>query len=201
MITSWFFAPLSVGALTGAISLVRPEFLHVQKGLSVVAVFAAVAAIACWAISLVSTLSEGQGWDHWTRRGMFATAGMGTGAIGYSLWRALFQPGGDLFSSRGQDAAFVNFGSHALVESSGVPTLVGFMCFFGIWFGLVNWLKQTDRLRLSRLSLGPTILTVIVAGGTSMVFAFPVELAMLWSAVVSASVQLTSPGQVPMRKA
>lgn len=200
MITSWFFAPLSVGTLTGAISLVRPEFLHVQNGLSVVAVFAAVAAVACWAISLVSTLGEGQGWDHWTRRGMFAAAGMGTGAIGYSLWRALFQPGGDLFSSRGQDAAFVNFGSHALVESSGVPTLAGFMCFFGFWFAIVNWLKQTNRLRLSRLSLGSTILSVIVAGLTSMVFAFPVELAMLWSAVVSASVQLTSPGQVPMRK-
>lgn len=201
MITSWFFAPLSVGALTGAISLVRPEFLHVQNGLSVVAVFAAVAAIACWAISLVSTLGEGQGWDHWTRRGMFAAAGMGTGAIGYSLWRALFQPGGDLFSSRGQDSAFVNFGSHTLVESNGTPTLVGFMCFFGFWFAIVNWLKQTDRFRLSRLSLGPTILTVIVAGLTSMVFAFPLELAMLWSAVVSATVQLTSPGQVPMRKA
>lgn len=201
MITSWFFAPLSVGALTGAISLVRPELLQVHSGLSVVALFTAVAAIACWAISLVSTLGEGQGWDNWTRRGMFAAGGMGTGALAFTAWKSLFQPGGDLFSSRGQDSAFVNFGSHALVESNGTPTLVGFMCFFGFWFAIVNWLKQTDRLRLSRLSLGSTILTVIAAGGTSMVFAFPLELAMLWSAVVSTTVQLTSPGQVPLRKA
>lgn len=200
-VTSGFFAPLSVAALTTAIAIVRPDFFQIQSGLSLLTVFAAVAMVACWAISLVSTLSEGQSWDHWTRRGMFAAAGMGTGATGYAVWASLFKPGGDLFSSLGQDSAFVNFGSHSLVDTGGAPSLVGFMCFFGFWFGIVNWLKQTDRLRLSRLSMGSALLSVIVAGGTSMIFAFPIEMALLWSGVISASVQLTSPGLVPMRKA
>ncbi|RLS57189.1 MAG: serine/threonine protein kinase [Planctomycetota bacterium] len=201
LVTSGFFAPLSVAALTAAIAGVRPDFFQIQSGLSLLTVFVAVATIACWAIALVSTLGEGQGWDHWTRRGMFAAAGMGTGATAYAVWTSLFKPGGDLFSSLGQDQAFVNFGSHALIDAGGAPSLAGFMCFFGFWFGIVNWLKQTNCLRMSRLSMGSALLSVIVAAGTSMIFAFPIEMALLWSGVISASVQLTSPGLVPMRKA
>ncbi len=193
--TSAFFAPISVTALTGAIGLARPDLLNLHNNdLSLATVFVTVATLSTWTISLLSTISEGNDWDKWTRRGLFGAGGLVAGGAAYTVWQALFAPGSSLFSTRGQDTAFTHLGSHALIADTGVPTLAGFLCFFGLFFALINWTKQTDPLRLSRFGLWPLIASVVVAGATSLVFAFPTGVAVLWAGVISASVQLTSPG-------
>ena len=193
--TSAFFAPLSVAALTGAIGCVRPDLLRVHEhDLSQITVFVTVATLSTWMISLLSTISEGPGWDQWTRRGLFGAGGLVTGAAAYAVWQALFAPGHILFSTFGQEKMFTHLGSHDLLTDTGLPTLTGFLCFFGVFFALINWTKQTDPLRSSRLGLWSLLAAVVVAGVTSQVFAFPAGMAVLWAGVISASVQLTSPG-------
>ena len=192
---SAFFAPLSVTALTGAIGAVRPDLLRLyEHDLSHVTVFVTVATLGTWMISLLSTISEGQDWDKWTRRGLFGAGGLVTGAAAYSVWQALFAPGNVLFSAYGQEKMFTHLGSHDLLTDAGLPTLAGFLGFFGLFFALINWTKQTDPLRSSRLGLWPLAASVIVGVLSSMVLAFPSGVAVLWAGVISASVQLTSPG-------
>ena len=193
--TSAFFAPLSVVTLTGAIGCVRPDLLRLyEHDLSHVTVFVTVATLSTWMISLLSTITEGKGWDKWTRRGLFGAGGLVTGAAAYAVWQALFAPENILFSTFGQEKMFTHLGSHDLLTETGLPTLTGFLCFFGCFFALVNWSKQTDPLRSSRLGLWSLAVSVIVGALTSMVLAFPAGAAVLWAGVISASVQLTSPG-------
>ncbi len=198
--TSAFFAPISVTALTGAIGLARPDLLGLNGlgtssgNLSLATVFVTVATLSTWMISLLSTIAEGQGWDKWTRRGVFGAGGLVVGGAAYAVWQALFAPGSSLFSTHGQDTAFTHLGSHALIADTGFPTLAGFLCFFGLFFAIINWTRQTNPLRLSRFGIWPLIASVVVAGATSLVFAFPTGVAVLWAGVISASVQLTSPG-------
>jgi eukaryotic-like serine/threonine-protein kinase len=193
--TSAFFAPLSVTALTGTIGLARPELLNLhQNDLSLATVFVTVATLSTWIISLLSTISEGQNWDKWTRRGLFGAGGLVTGTAAYAVWRTLFSPGSILFSTFGQEKMFTHLGSHDLLTDTGLPTLAGFLCFFGVFFALINWTKQTDSLRKSRFGLWSLAASVIVGALSSMVLAFPTGAAVLWAGVISASVQLTSPG-------
>ncbi len=203
--TSAFFAPISVTALTGAIGLARPDLLGLNGlgtssgNLSLATVFVTVATLSTWMISLLSTISEGQNWDKWTRRGLFGAGGLITGAAAYAVWQALFAPGNKLFSILSHETMFTHIGSHDLLTHAGTPTLAGFLCFFGLFFAIINWTKQTDPLRSSRLGLWSLAASVIVGALTSMVFAFPAGAAVLWAGVISASVQLTSPGLGPKR--
>ena len=198
--TSAFFAPLSVTAMTGAIGCVRPDLLRLyEHDLSHVTVFVTVATLSTWMISLLSTISEGPGWDKWTRRGLFGAGGLVTGAAAYAVWQALFAPGPILYSTFGQEKMFTHLGSHDLLTDTGLPTLAGFLCFFAVFFALINWTKQTDPLRTSRLGLWSLAVSVIVGGLTSVVLAFPAGVAVLWAGVISASVQLTSPGVAKQR--
>ncbi len=198
--TSAFFAPLSVTALTGAIGCVRPDLLRLyEHDLSHITVFVTVATLSTWMIALLSTIAEGQNWDQWTRRGLFGAGGLLTGGAAYAVWQALFAPGNILFSTFGQEKMFTHLGSHDLLTDAGLPTLAGFLCFFGVFFAIVNWTKQTDPLRTSRFGLWSLVAAVVVAGVTSQVLAFPCGVAVLWAGVISASVQLTSPGLGPKR--
>jgi len=196
--TSAFFAPLSVTALTGAMSLVQPDLLELHlhhPNLSLATVFVTAATIGAWMISLVSTMAENQDWDKWTRRGMFGAGGLVTGSAAYAIWTSLFSPGSSLLNSGGQDAAFSHFGSHSLITDIHTPTMAGFLCFFGVFFAIVNWTKQTDPLRTSRLGVWPLLASMLVAMGTSQVFEFSMMMAALWAAVISCTVQLVSPGK------
>ena len=198
--TSAFFAPISVTALTGTIGIVRPDLLGLSGlgtssgNLSLATVFVTVATLSTWMISLLSTISEGKSWDHWTRRGVFGAGGLVVGGAAYAVWQALFAPGSSLFSIFGQEKMFTHLGSHDLLTDTGLPTLAGFLCFFGLFFALINWTKQTDPLRSSRFGLWSLAASAIVAVLSSMVLAFPSGVAVLWAGVISASVQLTSPG-------
>ena len=187
-------APLSVTALTGAMSFVQPDVLELHTGnLSLATVFVTVATIGAWMISLVSTMAEDQSWDKWTRRGMFGAGGLVTGSAAYAVWTSLFSPGSALLNSNGQDSIFSHFGSHSLITDIHTPTLAGFLCFFGFFFALVNWTKQTDPLRKSRLGLWPLLASMLLAMATSQVLEFSVVMASLWAAVISCTVQVTSP--------
>lgn len=195
--TAAFFAPLSVTALTGAMSFVQPDLLELHlhnPNLPLATVFVTVATIGVWMISLVSTMAEGQGWDPWTRRGMFGAGGLVTGSAAYAVWTSLFSPGSTLFSSKGQESGFAHIGSHPLITDIHTPTLAGFLCFFGVFFALVNWTKQTDPLRTSRLGVWPLMASALVAMLTTQVLEFPLLVATLWAVVISCTVQLTSPG-------
>lgn len=191
--TSTFMAPLLVMSLTGAMSVLQPTLLELQGGnLSLATLFVAVATVGTWAISLVSTLAEGKDWGKWTRRGMFGTGGLVTGAAAFGVWTLLFSPRASLLSTDMQRSMFSHFGSHSLTQAN-MPTLAGFLCFFGFFFALVNWNKQTRLHRASRFRLGPLIESLLAAWAVSHVLEFPSLLACLWVGVISAAVQLASP--------
>lgn len=191
--TSAFLSPLTVTALTGAMSLVQPDLLQVSRGdLSVATLFVTVATVGVWMISLISSLTAGKNWDKWPRRGMFGAAGLVTGTAAYGLWDMLFKPGTSLLSTAGQSAMFQHFGSHSLTNAN-MPTLAGFLCFFGFFFAIINWTKQTNPLRASRWRLWPVIVSMLAAMATSQVFEFSTLMASLWAVVISSAAQLASP--------
>ncbi len=191
--TSAFFAPLFVTALTGAMSCVQPTLLEVRPdNLSLATLFVVVATIGTWVISLISSMGEGKDWDKWTRRGMFGAGGLATGTVAYGVWTSLFLPGITLLNSTNQRSLFSHFGSHSLTQA-GTPTLAGFLCFFGFFFALINWNKQTGPFRASRFRIGPQLESLLAAWIISRVLEFPSLAACLWGLVISAAVQLTSP--------
>jgi serine/threonine protein kinase len=191
--TSAFFAPLFVTALTGAMSYVQPTLLEVrQDNLSLATLFVVVATIGTWVVSLISTIGEGKDWDRWTRRGMFGVGGLVTGTAAYVVWTSLFSPKATLLNTDSHGALFWHFGSH-LLSQDHTPTLAGFLCFFGFFFALVNWNKQTGLSRASRFRVGPLLESLLAAWLVTRVLVFPSLLACLWVGVISASVQLTSP--------
>lgn len=200
LVTTSFFAPLTTTALTASVGLVRPDILQMDRGIACSTIFLSIVTLGTWLIAFVSMLAEGQHWDGWTRRGMFGAAGLLTGGAGFAIWKSLFFPDGWLLNSAGQDALFAHFGSHSLVTSDHTPTLAGFLCFFGVFFALINWTKQTHRLRASRLGLWPMIVSVLAGGLTAQLLEFPLGMAVLSSGVISAAVQLTSPGNPPRRR-
>jgi hypothetical protein len=99
--------------------------------------------------------------------------------------------GGTLWSQP-EHPMFASVGNHALFFDGGLPTLFGFVAFFGLLFGLRRWWMHVDAFRPKRLRVGSILLTVLLALVVSLIWAFPSVWAMTWAAVISSTVQLAS---------
>jgi hypothetical protein len=192
-----------VALLTGSVALLSPEFFVSGVGAGPawenMGLFAATAVIASWVLMGHSKWNEGRPLDGGTRRLLQSLGGVLVGLIAYSLsqWlliTATLPPvayGGTLWSQP-ENTMFESIGNHALFLDSGLPTLFGFVAFFGLLFGLRRWWMHVDAFRPKRLRVGSILLTVLLAWVVSLVWAFPSVWAMTWAAVISSTVQLAS---------
>lgn len=151
--------------------------------------FALVTVLAAWLIIGVSKFWEGRSGDPLGRRLVLAGLGSGLGVAAYWLDGILMA--GVSFDNRTR-SLFASVGHQRLVSDAVQPTLVGYMLFFAMLFGLRCWWRQSDAFRNTRFRISSLLLTTFVGFAVPMIFVFPQHWGAGWAAAISAVVQLAS---------
>ncbi|MDB5386748.1 MAG: prkC 18 [Planctomycetaceae bacterium] len=145
--------------------------------------------LATWALLVSGKLLEGRTVYGRPRRLLSVALGMGIGACAWWLSQVLMV---ELTSEHlRHQAAFVTLGRQPLLIDSR-PTMLAFIVFFGLLFGLRRWWWHTDEYRPAVFRITSVILTVAVASVLPVIFAFPWDWAVTWAAVISCVVQLSA---------
>lgn len=157
-----------------------------------IGLFALTSLLGSWGILAVSKLWEGRG-ETPVRRFVFLGLGVAVGAAAYWTNQALMVD----FPQYHHDAhntfrTLRIFGPHPLRDLATQPTFGTYVLFFGTLFSLRRWWWHADSFRAKRLRIGTLMLTTVVAGLASTVWAFPMLWAMTWAAAISSVVQVSS---------
>jgi eukaryotic-like serine/threonine-protein kinase len=172
-----------------------------EVSLGLLGLFVLTAVAATWTLLAVGKLSEGRKLQSGSRRLSQLVGGLIVGIVAASAADYLMvsnthavSGAGDYFRvDPGQHGAlFVSVGEQPLAQGS-VPSLAGYLIFFGALFALRRWWWHSDPLRPHRFRISSVLLTVMAAWLIASVWAFPQLWAMTWAAVISSSVQLASP--------
>jgi serine/threonine protein kinase len=189
-----FTALLSVG-----IAIVTPDFFSNSDGLSeldpaAIGLFAATAVMAGWLLTGATKLLEGRRLENGTRRMALLAVGCVVGLLAWSLDETLMVS----FSPRFDGALpFVSIGSRPLLDNALEPNLIAYMIFFGLLFSLRRWWWHADTFRPARFRVWSLLVTMMLGWLLSYVWAFPHSWAVVWAAVISSVVQLSSVWTVP----
>ncbi len=157
-----------------------------------VAFFGSVTLLAAWALIVPAKLWEGRLGDTFVRRLIQGSLGLGVGAVAAVLQQFLMLDETQLLQADG-DGIFNggNFGRIHVLES-GLPTMAGFMMFFGLLFLVRRWWWQADSFRKSRFRISSSLVTLFLGVLLSAVMPFPEQLGAIWALAISAVVQLSS---------
>lgn len=157
-----------------------------------VAFFGIVTLIAAWALIVPAKMWEGRTGDTFVRRLVQGSLGLGVGAIAAVLQRFLMLDETPLLHAEG-DGVF-DGGSIGRIQmlESGLPTMAGFMIFFGLLFLVRRWWWQADSFRKSRFRISSSLVTLLLGVVLSAVMPFPEQLGAIWALAISAVVQLSS---------
>ncbi len=202
-LTSATLTPLFIALFTAGIAAVAPSQFWLgrvrEPDPGVLALFSVTLLVAAWLLTLVLKVTEGKPGTNDSssglRRSLLATAGLATGATAWGLTRFLQFDAAELFVGHQVDGLFTSLGERDLIVGTGdyrVPTLMGYLIFFGGLFALRSWGRQVDVFRERRFSATSVLMTALIAWLWSAIFAFPQAWAMLWGASLSATVQLTA---------
>jgi serine/threonine protein kinase len=145
--------------------------------------------LAAWSLLVSAKLTEGSTLSGRSRRVFSMGLGLGVGACAWWLNHALMV--GLSSQHLRQQAAFSTLGRQPLLIDNA-PTMLSFMLFFGLLFGLRCWWCHADAFRPAVFQIGSVILTVAVASILPVIFAFPWDWAITWAAVISCVVQLSA---------
>jgi eukaryotic-like serine/threonine-protein kinase len=172
-----------------------------EVSLGLLGLFMLTAIAATWVLLALSKLSEGRKLQSGSRRLAQLVGGLIVGVVAASAADYLMvsntqavSGAGDYFRlDPGQTGAlFVSVGEQPLAQGS-VPSLAGYLIFFGALFALRRWWWHSDPFRSKRFRISSVLLTVLAAWLISSVWAFPQLWAMTWAAVISSSIQLAAP--------
>jgi len=157
-----------------------------------VAFFGSVTLLAAWALIVPAKVWEGRPGDAFVRRLIQGSLGLGVGAVAAILQRFLMLDETRLLHADG-DGVFNggNIGRIHVLES-GLPTMAGFMMFFGLLFLVRRWWWQADSFRKSRFRISSSLVTLFLGVVLSAVMPFPEQLGAIWALAISAVVQLSS---------
>lgn len=182
-----FFAPTRASGLVSS-----SELGPIDPAL--VGLFAATALFAAWAIMAVSKLLEGRGVAPFSRRLILLLVGCLIGEVAWGLDEFLFVQ----FTERG-DGLMTAINSVPLADAGG-PTWLGYIMFFGPLLAVRRWWWHADSYRLRRFSVMSLLLTMLCAFLLSTIWQFPQTWAILWAAVLSSVVQLSSAWTPPQAR-
>jgi len=185
-------APVVVAALAALLGWLQPSFYRTSFGspdLGALGLFAGTAVAAVWLLGGVAVFQEGRGYEPMARRVGFALAGAGVGLVAHVLDDWLIGTGALSSVSRGMRA----LGERPLIESSGNPGGLAYLLYFASLALAVRWGKQTSAIRASRFQVAPLVWSTMIAYGLTFVWPVPQEWGVLWGAVVSAGLQISSP--------
>jgi len=154
---------------------------------------------------MVTKFWEGQEGDGFQRRFSLLLGGFAVGAAAYAadLWMLVhYASPQDPLETTWRDLRFPEFGvaTHAGAHPA-VPNLIGYMVFFGLMFFVLRWWKQSDPLRMVRVSPFPVLICAGWGYLLDMLWPnlFPPMFGLIWGIVISLSVQLASAWQ-PLEK-
>ena len=184
-------AAVLTAIFTGCIALFAPDLfgargasLSVDSALA--GLFGLTALGAAWGLLGVNKLLEGRRLDFGMRRVVQLLVGCVVGELAWGLSRLLY-----VVLPDSREAAFRSINSQALISDFG-PTWLGYIIFFGLLFGLRRWWWQTDSYRPKRFRIMSVALTMLVAAGVMFTFEFAFGWGLVWAAVISSVVQLSS---------
>jgi len=197
-----------IALLTGSVAMISPEFFASGLGSGLgwenVGLFGCTAVVASWVLLGLSKWNEGRRLDGGTRRLLQMAGGVAVGAAAFWISEVLLispTPPTETFAatlwSQPPGAAFVSLADRPLFLEGGRPSLLGYVAFFGVLFGLRRWWWHADSFRPKRFRIGSVVLTVLMAWLIASFWSFPMVWAMTWAAVISSAVQLASPWTPP----
>jgi len=157
-----------------------------------VAFFGTVTLLAAWALIVPAKLWEGRTGDAIVRRLILAGLGLGVGAIAAVLQQFLMLNDSQLLRVDG-DGIF-NHGTIGRMQmlEGGLPTMAGFMMFFGLLFLIRRWWWQADSFRKARFRISSSLVTLFLGVVLSAILPFSEQLGAIWALAISAVVQLSS---------
>ena len=157
-----------------------------------IAFFGTATLIAAWALIVPAKMWEGRTGDKIVRRLIQGSLGLGVGAIAAVLQQFLMLDETQLLHTDG-DGAF-NGGSFGRIHmlEGGLPTMAGFMVYFGLLFLIRRWWWQADSFRKSRFRISSSLVTLFLGVLLSAILPFPEQLGAIWALAISAVVQLSS---------
>lgn len=157
-----------------------------------VAFFGTVTLIAAWVLIIVSKLWEGRTGDTFLRRLTLGTLGLAVGAGAAVLQRFLMLGETALLHTDGTGVFSGGRIGTMNIVASGLPTMTGFMLFFGLLFLIRRWWWQADSFRKSRFRISTSLVTLFLGVLLSALLPFPEQLGAIWALSISAVVQLSS---------
>ena len=157
-----------------------------------VAFFGTVTLMAAWALIVPAKVWEGRTGDNIVRRLIQGSIGLGVGAGAAVLEQFLMLNDAQLLHAEGSGVfADGKIGQLHIVDG-GLPTMAGFMMFFGMLFVLRRWWWQADSFRKSRFRISTALVTLFLGVVLSALLPFPEQLGATWALAISAVVQLSS---------
>lgn len=158
-----------------------------------VAFFASTILIASWALIVPAKLWEGRTGDQVVRRIVQGTLGLGVGAVAAVIQNFLMLNDSVLLQAS-NDGVFSDrpLGRLHIVTSTGMPTIAGFMMFFGLLFLIRRWWWQADSFRKSRFRISSALVTLVLGLVIGAILPFPETLGATLALAISAVVQLSA---------
>ena len=155
--------------------------------------FGLVTLISAWALIIPAKMWEGRVGDCLVRRMLLGGVGLGVGALVFVLKEFLMLSDQALLHVH--DGGLVHggrIGGVSITTGDGLPTIAGFMAFFGILFAARRWWWQIDSFRKSRFRVSSALVTLILGAILTSALPFPETLGATWALAISAVVQLAS---------
>ncbi len=189
MTTSLSVSLAAVGLVTTAVHLATPLLPRVVD----VAFFGTVTLLAAASLIIPAKFWEGHASDHLLRRLIQGAVGLGVGAVAWALQQFLMLGNSQLLHAEGPGMFNGGqLGRISVISSDGLPTMAGFMMFFGLLFVARRWWWQADSFRKARFRISSTLVSLLVGFILTAILPFPNNLGAVWALAISAVVQLSA---------
>ncbi|MFM7056779.1 MAG: serine/threonine protein kinase [Planctomycetota bacterium] len=157
------------------------------------AVFFGLTTLICvWVLLIPAKLWEGAGGETLLRRSLQFAAGVLVGLLVWCLQDFLLLSEADIFHTDGSGVVAAKLESSVPLLANEVPTPAGFMCFFGLLFGVRKWWQQADRWRSARLRISSAMVSLLAGAAVAWLLPFPVALGSTLALSVSMVLQLSA---------
>ena len=157
-----------------------------------VAFFGIMTLVSAWVLIVPAKLWEGRTGDTVVRRLIQGSLGLGVGALAAILQQFLLLNESTLMRTEGEGVFNGGTIGRLHLLQNGMPTMPGFMMYFGLLFLFRRWWWQADSFRKTRFRISSSLVTLFLGVVLSAILPFSEQLGAIWALAISAVVQLSS---------
>ncbi len=183
LLGSMILAALVAAASTAVLGLVFPE-QRIEDYVWVLLV----GTLGAWAILIPSKTWEANHGERVLRGLVLLAAGLLVGVAAFGITQGL-----QVNLSNDDDLAAGSLQAYEWMSFDGTLAYGTHLAYFGFLLALPRWWRIAHPLRKTRLSVGAVVLAVLWAWGLSLFWEYPQPWGMVVAAIISVSVQLSSP--------